>query len=315
MTYSTEQINKFGMLDWILQLVHAAYDLEPLRKHKNESAPLQPSTEDARIFKELQLQARFTQSGPRFHDKTRALEKALIKAFPSSTLHYPTGPLPLRPADIPGFVPSSQEDGDEKETDSFAWWRRQNGDSPLYTGMDRGLEKIAESIRREGPFDGVIGFSQGGAAAAIVASLLEPGRREAFETAYNKDHQKFKYPPSFVKDDGKAIQLPLKFAIVYSGFAAPMELYSAFYEPKITTPVLHFLGSLDTLVDEKRGRVLIDSCKNGSQNVVTHPGGHFLPSQKIWLDAAIGFVKECIKGTVTNKATEEDNVEDMDVPF
>ncbi|MCJ1393568.1 hypothetical protein MMC18_006443 [Xylographa bjoerkii] len=257
----------------------------------------------------------FTQSGPRFHDKTRALEKALVKAFPSSSLHYPTGPLPLRPADIPGFVPLSQKNGEDAETDSFAWWRRQNGDSPLYTGMDRGLERIAETIRHEGPFDGVVGFSQGGAAAAIVASLLEPGRREAFEAAYNKDPQKFKYPSSFVNDDGQAVQPPVKFAIVYSGFAAPFELYSAFYEPKITTPVLHFLGSLDTLVDEKRGRVLINSCERGSQRVVTHPGGHFLPSQKVWLDAVVGFVKECVNGSATKKATKEDNVEDMDVPF
>ena len=181
--------------------------------------------------------------------------------------------------------------------------------------MDRGLETIAETIRREGPFDGIIGFSQGAAAAAIVASLLEPGRREAVDAAYNEDPQKFKYPLSFINDDGQAVQPPVKFAIVYSGFAAPFELYSAFYEPKITTPVLHFLGSLDTLVDEKRGRVLIDSCKNGSDRVVTHPGGHFLPSQKIWLDAAVGFVKECVNGVATSKAIKEDDVEDMDVPF
>ena len=181
--------------------------------------------------------------------------------------------------------------------------------------MDKGLEKIAESIRQEGPFDGVIGFSQGGAATAIVASLLEPGRRQAFETTYNKDPQKFKYPPCFVNDDGQAIQPPMKFGIVYSGFAAPFELYSAFYEPKITTPVLHFLGSLDTLVDETRGRVLIDSCESGSQRVVTHPGGHFLPSQKVWLDAAIGFVKECVIGAATKKDIKEEGVEDMDVPF
>ena len=31
----------------------------------------------------------YTQSGPLFHAKTRALEKSVIKAFPSSTLYYP----------------------------------------------------------------------------------------------------------------------------------------------------------------------------------------------------------------------------------
>ncbi|MCJ1474537.1 hypothetical protein MMC13_003195 [Lambiella insularis] len=272
------------------------------------------SSDAKRALKILMLHG-FTQSGPRFHDKTRALEKAIIKAFPSSSLYYPTGPLPLRPADVPGYVPGSQEGGTADCTDSFAWWRRQNGDSPIYNGMDRGLGRIAEAIQQEGPFDGVIGFSQGAAATAIVASLLEPGRKAAFEAAYQEGARKFQYPSSFINGRGQPIQPPLKFAIVYSGFAAPFELYSAFYEPKIKTPVLHFLGSLDTLVDEKRGTVLIDSCEGGEERVVTHPGGHFLPSQKTWLDAAVGFVQNCISKNHKKEDEEDENVEDMDVPF
>lgn len=257
----------------------------------------------------------FTQSGPKFHDKTRALEKAIIKAFPSTTLYYPTGPLPLRPADVPGFVPSSQDNEDEDDIDSFAWWRRQNGDSSLYNGMDRGLGKIAETIQQEGPFDGAIGFSQGAAAAAIVASLLDLGRKAAFEAVHQQDPRKLQYPSSFLNDKGQPIQPPLKFAIVYSGFAAPFELYSGFYEPKIETPILHFLGSVDTLVDEKRGRVLIDSCNGGEERVVTHPGGHFLPSQKIWLDAAVGFIRNCVSETQNRSVQQDESVEDMEVPF
>jgi len=256
----------------------------------------------------------YTQSGPRFHDKTRALEKAIVKAFPSSTLHYPTGPLALRPADIPGHVPSSAQNGPEDEPEFFAWWRRVDG-GKIYKGLELGLARIAETIRKEGPFDGCIGFSQGGAAAAIVASLLEEGRKEAFDTAHNKDAEHIEYPHSFLEEDGSIIQRPLRFAVVYSGFAAPSENYAAFYEPKIKTPLLHFLGSLDTLVDEQRSRVLVDSCIGGEERVVTHPGGHFVPNQKLWLDASTRFIAECINGDKQTNLVHEENVEDMDVPF
>lgn len=252
----------------------------------------------------------YTQSGPRFHDKTRALEKSIIKAFPSSTLHYPSGPMQLRPADIPGYAADSTED----DTEYFAWWRRTEP-GKVYLGMAEGLARVADTIRKEGPFDGAIGFSQGGALSGIVASLLEPGRREAFETARRIDSQKDEYPKSFIKEDGDVIQSPLKFAIVYSGFAAPQEHYLAYYEPKITAPVLHFLGSLDTLVEEQRSRVLVNACEGGEDRVVIHPGGHFVPNQKVWLDAAVKFIGECVNGNNRSKEAEEESVEDMKVPF
>ena len=162
----------------------------------------------------------------------------------------------------------------------------------------------------------MVGFSQGGAAAAIVASLLEPGRKEAFDVNRSKNLQKLQYPSCFTNINGDSLQPPLKFVVVYSGFAAPFEFYSAFYEPKIQTPVLHFLGSLDTVVDESRGRLLIESCEGGKARVVVHPGGHFVPSQKVWLDAAVNFLKECMGSSdTTGKRQQDESVEDMDVPF
>jgi len=220
----------------------------------------------------------------------------------------------LRPADIPGYATPSNQDSVEDDTEYFAWWRRTEP-SKAYHGMDEGLAQIADTIRKEGPFDGAIGFSQGGAVTGIIASLLEPGRREGLEAARAIDSQKAEYPGSFVQDDGNMIQEPLRFAIVYSGFAAPMEYYSAYYEPKITTPVLHFLGSLDTLVDEQRSRVLVDVCEGGAERVVIHPGGHFVPNQKVWLDAAIKFIGDCVRGSNGSKAAKEEGVEDMDIPF
>lgn len=75
-------------------------------------------------------------------------------------------------------------------------------------------------------------------------------------------------------------------------------------------------------MEESRSRGLIAVCEDA--RVVTHPGGHFLPSQRPWLDAAVGFVRECLEaaggddgggGSNGRGKKKEERVEDMDVPF
>lgn len=268
----------------------------------------------------------YTQSGPLFHAKSRALIKHLTKAFASHEVSaiYPTGPLRLNPADIPGYEPPG---GDEQPADSpeaYGWFRRSNtATPPLYMGLEDGLAAVARVLRDEGPFDGVIGFSQGAAMAAMVAALLETGRREAFGKATAKSAQDqeigqgevFAYPASF--ED--LVHPPLKFAVCYSGFRSPGARYRGFYEdPAVQTPVLHVLGTLDAVVEESRSRSLIEACVGDPESegkVVWHPGGHFLPSQRPYLDAAVRFIRESVEEKKDKAGEEEEDVNDMDLPF
>lgn len=270
-----------------------------------------------------------------FDIKTKALKKSLDKHFPSAPkpghlkqypggleLVFPTAPIRLDVHDIPGF----DVDGDKESPEAYGWWRRK-GDSEPYTyeGMERGLEKIAQTLKDEGPFDAALGFSQGGAAAGMVASLLEPGRREAFEAAQAKGGMR--YPDSFVHDTGyieEAVHPPLRFAVSYSGFGASTNaLYQAFYVPKIQTPMCHFLGSVDTVVSEERSLRLADACvqgrgkEGGVQRVIYHPGGHFLPSsQKQYVAALVAFIREALgEQEELGSGKQEESVENMDVPF
>ena len=283
----------------------------------------------------------YTQSGPLFHAKTKALEKSLAKAFPAASapghlathpggieLTYPTAPIKLSYADIPGFdVDGATSAQDDEQPEAYGWWRRKGDAEPFtYEGMERGLATIAETMQRDGPFDGVVGFSQGGAAAGMVAALLEEGRRAAFEAAQSKGGMR--YPDSFTRDSGfieEAVQGPLKFAVSYSGFGASTNaLYQAFYEPLIETPMMHFLGSLDTVVSEERSLRLVEACRNGKgrdggvQRVVYHPGGHFLPSsQKQYVAALVAFIREVMneQAVAAGQMKKEESVEDMDLPF
>ncbi|KAL8746516.1 MAG: hypothetical protein Q9184_007736, partial [Pyrenodesmia sp. 2 TL-2023] len=269
----------------------------------------------------------YTQSGPLFHSKTRALEKAIIKALPSYEAHfsYPTGPIKLDPADIPGYNYTS--DGHEEPEPAFGWWRRKDrvhlareGETEIvYTGLQDGLARIAQTIKDDGPFDGVIGFSQGACAAGMVASLLESGRKGAFNGSSSQEAERETFPSSFMFDDTKP-QPPLRFAIIYGGFPAPGQRYAAFYEPPLKTPTLHFLGTLDGVVEEARSRALVERC--GKAIVAVHPGGHFMPSQRPWLDAAVSFIRDNADkmkddggGDLTGTREKEERVEEMDVPF
>jgi len=213
----------------------------------------------------------YTQSGPLFSAKTKAVQKALTKSLgPTTTLHFPTAPMKLSPADIPGDAPG---DG-VADLDAYGWWRRATPPS-AYVGLAETFLFISSYLDAHGPFDGVIGFSQGAAFAAILAALLEGWRRrpQEFTTAHP----------------------PLKFAVCYSGFRAP-EMYREWYEPRIETKVLHVIGSLDTVVDEERCLALANACVDGDKRTVYHPGGHYLPAQKPLVNALVGFILSCVKG-------------------
>ena len=299
----------------------------------------------------------FTQSGDLFRAKTRALEKHIRKSFPlhDVSLVYPSGPIELRPDDIPGSEPASKttDDAPPPDIESFAWWRRSDkADPPLYTDLDTGLEAVARVLSQQGPFDGVIGFSQGAACAAMLASLLEPNRHSAFDHFSDPKNANsasssssssgttntvagIPMPSAFIEKPHE----PLKFAICYSGFRAPGPRYRGFYEhPPITTPVLHVVGSLDAIVDESRTRALIDACEGDPEadgRVLRHPGGHFLPSQRAYLDGVVSFMRGALEAAdrsldskVTNGAGEmstkgmsgkggigDVKAEDMDMPF
>ena len=288
----------------------------------------------------------YTRSGPIFYAKTRALQKHLQKSFRhrAVTLSYPSGPIALNPADIPDFEPpydaASTPDVDQGP-EFFAWWRRSDtAEPPDYVGIENGLATVARVLSEEGPFDGVVGFSQGAALAAMLASLLDPNRRSAFESfstnqeevAAVVDHATSAAAPAATQQKPWGIPFPssfdglnhppLKFAVCYSGFRAPGARYCAFYErPKIQTPILHVLGSLDTIVDEGRSKVLIDACGGDPEQegkVIRHPGGHIVPSQRPYLDALVRFINDCLQpgaGGSGQAKGDEEQVEDMDLPF
>lgn len=247
------------------------------------------------------------------------MEKALVKAFPGTKLVYPTAPIELKESELP----EGKELLGGDSASSWAWWQaRQPHSAPFheYVGLDLGLERIAAVLEQDGPFDGVIGFSQGAAAAAMTAALLEPGRKEKF-AELEKNSGGTPFPAAFDRLDHPS----LRFMVSYSGFVSTHPGYAAFYDPLIATPSLHFHGTLDTILEESWARALLDACEHRSNGhdgtLVVHPSGHSIPLGRRELLVVTSFIRSIYSSGNTGQterasaaATEED-VLDMDVPF
>ncbi|KAG9520144.1 FSH1-domain-containing protein, partial [Aureobasidium melanogenum] len=265
---------------------------------------------ESRKLKILMLHG-YTQSGPLFAAKTQRIKKLLEKSLaglPIKTddipitgvdLFYPTGPFKVSSADL---------NGAEVRQDANGWWKlRERGQ--LQEGVETGLDQVAKVLKENGPMDGVVGFSQGAALAAMVVSLLEPNRQDAF----GKVAGGMEFPHSFAELQHP----PLRFGVCFSGLLNKHHAYTAFYEPRIQTPVLHVLGSMDTIVEESESLALAERCAHGGKGmVIRHAGTHTVPTSDRDIAAVIQFIRNAfpLEDASANKDDEED-VLDMDMPF
>ncbi|KAJ8101361.1 serine hydrolase FSH [Lipomyces tetrasporus] len=209
----------------------------------------------------------YTQSGALFSKKSAALRKALLKlGFAAS---YPTAPIKLALPDSADPEERAELEGQGIDDDSYGWWVKDE-EKQEYVGLDKTWAFLAEYIKKEGPFDGAVGFSQGAALAGMLCSQV---------TKIAPDHP------------------PFKFAVMYSGFRSPLPQHNYIYNPLISTPTLHVLGSLDTVVSEQRSKTLIDACEKDKRVVYMHPGGHFVPSSREALNTVTGWILTTVEAS------------------
>lgn len=205
----------------------------------------------------------YTQSGNTLRHKTGALSKAISKY---ADILYPTGPIEL---DAPDAADIEERErlaklGNEQEEGAYAWWEADH-ETKDFEGFEKTVAFLKDILEKDGPFDGVMGFSQGGGLAGMLASLLER-------------------PNSFMETRHP----PLKFAVVFSGFRGLFPKYDALYSPKIKTPTLHVIGDRDPIVTAERSMALVDCCVN--PKIITHPGSHFVPSAAIYKSQVLDFI-------------------------
>ena len=164
---------------------------------------------------------------------------------------------PVQSLDAPEGFSSATDPNIPLEEQPRAWWK--SSDDGSYDLFDETIDFLTDEIKREGPFDGVFGFSQGACFAALLASAFEAPAR----------YPRLKLPEG---------QGPLRFCIAVSGFRArDPKLQSLFPSEGIQTPVLHILGKADQIVDDERSQTLVQAAPKS--RVEYHESGHVVPSQ------------------------------------
>ncbi|HJZ23688.1 MAG TPA: DUF924 family protein, partial [Candidatus Babeliales bacterium] len=129
-------------------------------------------------------------------------------------------------------------------TKQRAWWISSEGNK-IYQYNDISLAYLKQVWEKEGPFDGILGFAQGGTMAAIM------GCKE--------------FNPQFL-------------ILISSYFPRADEFKFMDVENSLTTPSIHIFGRNDILVIPERSKKLHQMFKSGS--LIAHEGGHFTP--KYW---------------------------------
>lgn len=154
----------------------------------------------------------------------------------------------------------------------YEWWNRHTADDGdiVYGGYSETLAYIDAFVRREGPFDGVLGFSQGGILAHLLCMLDRHGRAEGG-------------PGAGLADGGGLPQPdPLQFVILISprttrATATEQLLRDATQRP-LALPSLVMYGGADTEVPPESTRELLTTLDRAALSEVYLPGGsHKVP--------------------------------------
>eukprot|EP01129_Flabellula_baltica_P009875 TRINITY_DN4108_c0_g1_i1.p1 TRINITY_DN4108_c0_g1~~TRINITY_DN4108_c0_g1_i1.p1 ORF type:complete len:207 (+),score=36.18 TRINITY_DN4108_c0_g1_i1:241-861(+) len=136
---------------------------------------------------------------------------------------------------------------------TFKWYEIPEGEvhfqSPNYIGWEDSIDYLRTVFQEQGPFDGVLGFSQGG----IILSTLCGLRDDIFD---------------------------FKFAIIASACpVVPEETRALYNNIPSDFPMLFMYGERDDLIIPERSEQLLELLPNKENiTVYKHKGGHYIPT-------------------------------------
>ncbi|KAG6975747.1 hypothetical protein JG688_00002053 [Phytophthora aleatoria] len=167
------------------------------------------------------------------------------------------------------FIPTNKEAkdalGETGENVSQLKWcnftRDEETGQYLLSRVEEAIEYVANFVKKEGPFDGIFGFSQGGSMASMILQRQVSTSESPFA---------------------------FRFSIFVSAGAIGDPKYMS--DVKVDVPSLHIIGETDAVVDTERSLALKDLFVN--PKVFMHPGGHYIPTNKEPKDAFRAFFKE-----------------------
>lgn len=204
----------------------------------------------------------YTQSADTLRVRTGALRKGLKQLCEFTFVDAPH----LATAD---FVAEGGPEGGAAR--QLAWWNAASDEadgtrpsqSRTYVGFDESQRFLEGVIEAQGPFDGVLAFSQGAAVGAVMLAALSAKGHSALPT----------------------------FALLISGFIPRDERVGAVLRagPPVAVATMHVCGELDALVAPEQTEAL--STHFEGARVFKHSGGHAIPGNAEFRNAARAFIQ------------------------
>lgn len=129
-------------------------------------------------------------------------------------------------------------------------------------GFDASLAYLKGVFAQAGPFDGILGFSQGAAMVALVCTQNRATKG----------------------------QIDFRFAILCSGFAVKLTDYE---KGSINCPSLHIFGNdqgNDRQISSQASRELASLFDDGCSVAIEHEFGHIIPTRSPYIDEIKDFL-------------------------
>lgn len=162
----------------------------------------------------------------------------------------------------------------------YGWWPYGWPDYEIIEAETAIRDEIAKHDVND--IEGIIGFSQGAGFSGFI-------------TARYKEF------------------LPgLQWTVLFSGFKLLPDKFQHHYSSKLTTPTLHVIGELDTVVEESRSMGLFDACEESKRTLLKHQGGHFVPNSKSFVSMVLNWISSVTEARKEQqKESKEHELEDM----
>ncbi|KAK9026516.1 hypothetical protein V6N11_039354 [Hibiscus sabdariffa] len=187
-----------------------------------------------------------------FRTSGKFLEKQISKWDPSLFLpHFHLEDMNVKMQDFPDglFGAGGKSDIEGIFPPPYFEWFQFNPDFTEYTNLEECISHLCQYITHNGPFHGLLGFSQGAALCALLLGYKAQGK-------VLKEHPPFKM---FVSISGSKFRDP--------------SICEVAYKDKIEVKSVHFIGSKDWL------RLPSEDLATAFQDplIIRHPQGHTVP--------------------------------------
>ncbi|GIK03802.1 hypothetical protein Aspvir_007876 [Aspergillus viridinutans] len=233
---------------------------------------------------------------------TELITPEILSEFPGGVEFLsPDAPLVLEPPIGLGWnIDNCVEDEQDKQSiiaeekpqqTALGWWYGRDTVSD-YKGIEVSLSFLAKFIHGR-PIHGVIGFSQGGAMAGMVCSLVD--------CHYNPEKVAAIRAQGLPVDDYLCLpgQERLRFMMAIGGYRGTLRYYGSLYQWPMQTPSIHTLASMDAVVEHHLSIGLARSFT--SYEIIEYFGSHFVPRDPTSVNALARFAANASVQSVSHR--------------